>query len=107
MLVFLVLNRLFIPPLVGVIYPTTITFKEYQPTRSKKSRKRISKASQEKLELPQPLADKSTQPSSNQSQPKVVQPPYDDSIKKNSDAQAVPPRVEVEQKEVGMDVLKV
>ena len=62
--------------------------------------KRISKASQEKLELPQPLADKSTLPSSNQSQPKVVQPPYDDSIKKNSDAQAVPPRVEVEQKGV-------
>ena len=104
---FLVLNRLFIPPLVGVLYPTTITFKEYKPTRSMKSRKRISKASQEKLELPQPLADKSTLPSSNQSQPKVVQPPYDDSIKKNSDAQAVPPRVEVEQKEVGMDVLKV
>ena len=51
------------------------------------------------MELPQPLADISIQPSSNQLQPEVVQPPYDNSIKKNPDAQAIPARVEVEQKE--------
>ena len=51
------------------------------------------------MELPQPLMDRSVQSNSNQSQPKVVQPPYDHSIKKNPDAQAIPPRVEVEQKE--------
>ena len=45
------------------------------------------------------MADRSVQSNSNQSQPKVVQPPYDNSIKKNSDAQAIPPRNEVEQKE--------
>ena len=29
----------------------------------------------------------------------MVQPPYDNSIKKNPDTQAIPPRVEMEQKE--------
>ena len=72
----------------------TISFKEYQPKRSKQPKKRISKASQEKLELPQPLADSRTQSSFNQPQPKAVQPPYDNSIKKNHDVQ----RVMVEQK---------
>ena len=51
------------------------------------------------MELPQPLADRSVQPNSNQLQPKVVQPSYDKSIKKNPAAQAILPRVEVEQKE--------
>ena len=73
--------------------------KEFQPKRSKQSKKQISKASQEKVELPQPLADRSVQPSSNQLQPEVVQPPYDNSIEKNPDAQAIPQRVEMEQKE--------
>ena len=50
------------------------------------------------MELPQPLADDGTQLSSNQPQPKVVQPPYDNSVKNNSDAQAIPPRVMVGQK---------
>ena len=45
------------------------------------------------------MADRSVQPNSNQSQPKIVQPPYDNSIKKNPDAQAIPSRVEMEQKE--------
>ena len=72
----------------------TITFKEYQPKRSKQPKKQISKASQEKLELPQPLADSRTQSSFNQPQPKAVQPPHDNSIKKNHDVQ----RVMVEQK---------
>ena len=49
------------------------------------------------MELPQSLVDRSVQPSSNQPQHKVVQPPYDNCIMKNPDAQAVPPRV-VEQK---------
>ena len=44
----------------------TITFKEYQPKRSKQYRKRISKASQGKLELPQPMTDSRTQSSFNQ-----------------------------------------
>ena len=77
----------------------TISFKEFQPKRSKQTKKQISKVSQEKVELPQPLADTSVQPSSNQLQPEVVPPPYDNSIKKNPDAQAIPPRVEMEQKE--------
>ena len=77
----------------------TISLKEFQPKRSKQSKKQISKASQEKVELPQPLADRSVQPSSNQLQPEVVQPPYDNSIEKNPDAQAIPQRVEMEQKE--------
>ena len=51
------------------------------------------------MELAPPLADRSVQPNSNQLQPKVVQPPHDNSIKKNPDAQAITPRVEVEQKE--------
>ena len=76
----------------------TITFKEFQPKRSKQSKKQIGKASQEKMELPQPLADRSVQPSSNQLQPEVVQPPYDNSIKKNPGAQAIPPRVEMQHK---------
>ena len=42
-----------------------ISFKEFQPKRRKKSKKQISKASQEKVKLPQPLADRSVQPSSN------------------------------------------
>jgi len=78
----------------------TITFKEFQPKRRKQSKKPISKTRQEKMELPQPLADNGTQLSSNKPQPKDVQPPYDNSIKKNPDAQVVPPRVEVEQKGV-------
>ena len=77
----------------------TISLKEFQPKRSKQSKKQISKASQEKVELPQPLVDRSVQPSSNQLQPEVVQPPYDNSIEKNPDAQAIPQRVEMEQKE--------
>jgi len=77
----------------------TISLKEFQPKRSKQSKKQISKASQEKVELPQPLADRSVQPSSNQLQPEVVQPPYDNSIEKNPDTQAIPQRVEMEQKE--------
>ena len=72
----------------------TITFKEYQPKRSKQPKKQISKTSQEKLELPQPLADSRTQSSFNQPPPKTVQPPHDNSIKKNHDVQ----RVMVEQK---------
>ena len=72
----------------------TITFKEYQPKRSKQLKKQISKTSQEKLELPQPLADSRTQSSFNQPQPKAAQPPHDNSIKKNHDVQ----RVMVEQK---------
>ena len=50
------------------------------------------------MELPQPLADRSFQPSSNQLQTEMVQPPYDNSFKKNPDAQAIPPKVEMEQK---------
>ena len=76
----------------------TISFKEFQPKRSKQSKKQIGKASQEKMELPQPLADRSVQPSSNQLQPEVVQPPYDNSIKKNPGAQAIPPKVEMQHK---------
>ena len=76
----------------------TISFKEFQPKRSKQSKKQIGKASQEKMELPQPLADRSVQPSSNQLQPEVVQPPYDNSIKKNPGAQAIPLRVEMQHK---------
>ena len=76
----------------------TISFKEFQPKRSKQSKKQISKASQEKVKLPQLLADRSVQPSSNQSQPEVVQPLCDNSVKKNPDAQAIPPRVKMEQK---------
>ena len=72
----------------------TITFKEYQPKRSKQPKKQISKASQEKLELPQPLADSRTQSSFNKPPPKTIQPPHDNSIKKNHDVQ----RVMVEQK---------
>ena len=53
----------------------SISFKEFQPKRSKQSKKQIGKASQEKMKLPQPLADRSVQPSSNQLQPEVVQPP--------------------------------
>jgi len=45
----------------------TISFKEFQPKRSKQSKKQFSGASQEKVELPQPLADRSVQPNSNQS----------------------------------------
>ena len=71
----------------------TITFKEYQPKRSKQPKKQISKASQEKLELPQPLADSGAQLSSNQPQPKIVQPPCDHSIKKDPVVQAISPRV--------------
>ena len=52
----------------------TVTFKEFQPKRSKQPKKQISKTSHEKMELPQPLADNGTQLSSNQPQPKVVQP---------------------------------
>ena len=78
----------------------TITFKEFQPKRSKQPKKQISKTTQEKMELPQPLVDNGTQLSSNKLQPKYVQPPYDNSIKKNPDVQVVPPRVEVEQKGV-------
>ena len=77
----------------------TITFKEFQPKRSKQPKKQISKASQEKVELAPQLADRSVQPNSNQLQPEVVQPSYDKSIKKNPDTQAIPPRVEMEQKE--------
>ena len=77
----------------------SISFKEFQPKRSKQPKKQISKARQEKVELPQPLADTSVQPSSNQLQPEVVPPPYDNSIKKNPDTQAILPRVEMEQKE--------
>ena len=72
----------------------TITFKEFQPKRSKQSKKPVSKASQEKMEFPQQLADSSTRFSFNQPQPKVVQSPHDNSIKKNHDVQ----RVMVEQK---------
>ena len=50
------------------------------------------------MELPQPLADNGTQLSSNQPQPKVVQPPCDHCIKKDPDVQAIPPRVVEEQK---------
>ena len=76
----------------------TITFNEYHAKRSKQPKKQISKASQEKMELPQPLADNGTQLSSNQPQPKVVQPLCDHSIKKDPDVQAIPPRVVEEQK---------
>ena len=76
----------------------TITFKEYQPKRSKQPKKQISKMSQENMELPQPLADNGTQLSFNQPQPKVVQPPCDPSAKKDPDVHAIPPRVVEEQK---------
>jgi hypothetical protein len=76
----------------------SISFKEYQPKRSKQPKKQISKTSQEKMELPQPLADNGTQLSFNQPQPKVVQPPCDPSAKKDPDVQAIPPRVVEEQK---------
>ena len=72
----------------------TITFKEFQPKRSKQSKKPVSKASQEKMEFPQQLADSNTRLSFNQPQPKVVQSPHDNSIKKNHDVQ----RVRMEQK---------
>ena len=42
----------------------SVSFKGFQPKRSKQPKKQISKASQEKVELPQPLADRSVQPSS-------------------------------------------
>ena len=48
----------------------TITFKEFQLKRSKQSKKLVSKASQEKMELPQPLADNGTQLNFNQPHPK-------------------------------------
>ena len=76
----------------------SISFKEFQPKRSKQSKEQISKASQEKVELPQPLADNGTQLSFNQPHPKVVQPPCDPSAKKDPDVQAIPPRVVEEQK---------
>lgn len=76
----------------------TITFKEFQPKRSKQPNKQISKASQEKMELPQPLADNGTQLSFNQPHPEVVRPPCDPSAKKDPDVQAIPPRVVEEQK---------
>ena len=76
----------------------TITFKEYQPKRSKQPKKQISKTSQEKIELPQPLADNGTQLSFNQPQPKVVQLSCDPSTKKDPVIQAIPPRVVEEQK---------
>jgi hypothetical protein len=76
----------------------SISFKEFQPIRSKQPKKQISGASQEKVELPQQLADSSTQPSSIQPQPKVAQPPHKNSIKRNHDAQAIPPRAMVKQK---------
>ena len=44
------------------------------------------------------MTDRSVQPSSNQPQHKVVQPPYDNCIMKNPNAQAVPLRVVVKQK---------
>ena len=44
----------------------SISFKEFQPKRSKQSKKQFSGASQEKMELPQPFTDRSIQPSSNQ-----------------------------------------
>ncbi|KAG2591716.1 hypothetical protein PVAP13_5NG487000 [Panicum virgatum] len=62
----------------------TITFKEFQPKRCKRTKKPISKASQEK-DLSQLLADN------------VVQPLCDHSIKKDPDVQAIPPRVVEEQ----------
>ena len=76
----------------------SISFKEFQPKRSKQPKKQISKTSQEKMELPQPLADNGTQLSFNQPQPKVVQPSCDPSPKKDTDVQAIPPRVVEEQK---------
>ena len=76
----------------------TITFKEFQPKIRKRPKKQISKASQEKVVLPQPLVDSSTQPSSNEPQPKVAQPPHNTSIKRNPGAQVIPPRARVEHK---------
>ena len=76
----------------------TITFKEFQLKRSKQSKKPVSKASQEKMEFPQQLADSNTRLSFNQPQPKVVQSPCDHSIKKDPVVQAIPPRVVEEQK---------
>ena len=80
----------------------TITFKEFQPKRCKQPKKQISKTSQEKMELPQPLADNGTQLSFNQPQPKVVQSPCDHSIKKDPVVQAIPPRV-VEKRKSSQD----
>ena len=76
----------------------TISFKEFQLKRSKQSKKPVSKASQEKMEFPQQLADSNTRLSFNQPQPKVVQSPCDHSIKKDPVVQAIPPRVVEEQK---------
>ena len=76
----------------------TITFKEFQPKRSKQSKKPVSKSSQEKMEFPQQLADSNTRLSFNQPQPKVVQSPCDHYIKKDPVVQAIPPRVVKEQK---------
>ena len=72
--------------------------KKIQSKRSKQPKKQISKTSQEKIELPQPLAYNGTQLSFNQSQPKVVQPPCDPSAKKDPDVLAIPLRVVEEQK---------
>ena len=76
----------------------SISFKEFQPSRIKQRKKQASEESQEKMELPEPLVHSSTQPCSNQLQPKVVQPPHDNSIKKNPDAQIASRRAMVEQK---------
>jgi len=76
----------------------TITFKEFQPKRSKQSKKPVSKASQEKMEFPQQLADSNTRLSFNQPQPKVVQSPCDHYIKKDLVVQVIPPRVVEKQK---------
>jgi hypothetical protein len=84
----------------------SISFKEYQPGRSKQNKKPTSDASQQKMELSQPLAHSCTLPISNQPQLKLVQPPHDNSIKKNSYAQAIPPRVMVEKKGIQHECTK-
>ncbi|RLM58680.1 hypothetical protein C2845_PM18G06290 [Panicum miliaceum] len=76
----------------------SISFKEFRPSRIKQRKKQASEESQEKMELPEPLVHSSTQPCSNQLQPKVVQLPHDNSIKKNPDAQIASRRSMVEQK---------
>jgi hypothetical protein len=73
------------------------TFKEYQPVRIKQSKKQTSKASLEKKEFSHTMANSTTQPSCNQPQPKVVQPPHDITISDNTNAKAIPPKAMVEQ----------
>lgn len=82
----------------------SITFKEFQTSRIKQLKKQASKESEEKMELPQPLAQ--THPSSDQPPPEVVQPPHDNSMSKNSNAQVIPQELWWIRKRAKIDVMK-